>query len=391
MGEPIFVLSASRSGSTLLRLLLETHPEVAGLGETRLAESCEALLGTWGVVSMAVPGQISRPQILENVRYSVSQALDAVVASKGAKRWVDKSLPNVHSISTLAEIFPDAQFICIVRHPFDVVASGLEASPLGFGSFGYAEYVRESPANVVDAILTYWCDTVEKQIEATKSLGVRLQSVRYEDLVREPTKELHALFSFLNLSLPFPSADEVFRTPHGAGSGDFKILFTEEIDASSVGRGSSIPVGVVRVDLLERVNRAASALGYRPIGGDWNQLDNTSIPPCDHVQDVGRCIRILSRPELARSLDSGDPRQHIRLHLYDSNCTGYVVANGISFHPPAAFAGQRVVVSNCDTLCHIVDGSKNLGVAIREGSIRGQAGTAELANLIRTLRELQPR
>jgi sulfotransferase family protein len=45
--EPVFVLCAGRSGSTLLRFLLDAHPELACPPETRLAAMCAQIAGVW--------------------------------------------------------------------------------------------------------------------------------------------------------------------------------------------------------------------------------------------------------------------------------------------------------------------------------------------------------
>jgi hypothetical protein len=42
--SPVFILTASRSGSTLLRFILDSHPDLARPPETLIGSSCAAML-----------------------------------------------------------------------------------------------------------------------------------------------------------------------------------------------------------------------------------------------------------------------------------------------------------------------------------------------------------
>ena len=51
--SPVFVLTSSRSGSTLLRFILDSHPELACPPETTVASACASLLRSWAVLEDA--------------------------------------------------------------------------------------------------------------------------------------------------------------------------------------------------------------------------------------------------------------------------------------------------------------------------------------------------
>src|SRR5580692_4286505 len=53
--DPVFVLCAGRSGSTLLRFLLDAHPDLACPPETRLPWLARQLATAWTVIEDAGP------------------------------------------------------------------------------------------------------------------------------------------------------------------------------------------------------------------------------------------------------------------------------------------------------------------------------------------------
>lgn len=56
------------------------------------------------------------------------------------------------------ELFPNARFICLYRHCFDVVRSAIEVSKYGLFGYGLEEYLRRFPANTVQGLTDYWLD-----------------------------------------------------------------------------------------------------------------------------------------------------------------------------------------------------------------------------------------
>ena len=49
--SPVFVLSASRSGSTLLRFVLDSHPDLACPPETGVTAACAGLMHSWDILA----------------------------------------------------------------------------------------------------------------------------------------------------------------------------------------------------------------------------------------------------------------------------------------------------------------------------------------------------
>jgi hypothetical protein len=274
--SPIFILCAGRSGSTLLRFLLDAHPELACPPETRLPWLCTQLAAAWSVIEDAPlpPGQAGLAPVPEAVIHGLRQSLTPMMTSylarHGKKRYCDKSLGGAQHAGLLRQVWPGARFICLYRHPMDVIGSGIEASPWGMGSYGFESYVASSPGNIVAALARYWADYAGAILSAEAELGDSCLPVRYEDLVSDPEEQAARLFEFAAVA-PAPGiTGQCFTFDRQRyGPGDYKIWSTTEVTASSVGRGWQVPARMIPAELLASINDLAEQLGYVQINEDW--------------------------------------------------------------------------------------------------------------------------
>src|SRR5215831_8838479 len=232
--SPIFVLTASRSGSTLLRFLLDSHPELACPPETGVASACAALARCWLVLGDAasrsartVTDSITLPpHAVAGIRAAIDQAYGDYLRSRGKLRWCDKSLDAHLFADVVAQVYPEAKFICLFRHCMDVIASGVESCPWGVHRFGFDPFVAQNPGNSVAAIGSYWLSCAQTIMGFQEKYAERCHQVRYEDLVSEPEETTAAIFSFLGVQQVPGITRTCFLTPHeGGGPGDEKIWF----------------------------------------------------------------------------------------------------------------------------------------------------------------------
>jgi hypothetical protein len=283
--DPVFVLCNGRSGSTLLRFLLDAHPELACPPETNLPGLCVQLATVWSLIEGA-PLSANRgdepPEVPEAAIVGVRETMDRMVGSylarRGKKRYCDKSLGTARYAPLLARVYPRAQFVCVYRHPMDVIASGLEACPWGLNGYGFDPYIAATPGNAVMALANFWADNVRETLAAEERFPAQCFRLRYEDLVADPEATAAELFAFLGVA-PAPGISQVcFSTERERhGPADYKIWYTSEISSESVGRGWSVPAGMIGPQLLEAINELARKLGYLAIDGDWG----TTGPPAD--------------------------------------------------------------------------------------------------------------
>jgi hypothetical protein len=308
--DPVFVLCAGRSGSTLMRFLLDSHPVFACPAETKLPWLCGLLASAWSVVedvSLAgnpddeaspadgdrdraggsgntgdhgdnSPGDNSKrlrraPEpVLAGLRKSFDPMIASCLARTGKQRFCDKSLGGAMYAGLLRQVWPKAKFISLYRHPMDVIGSGIEASPWGLDGYGFENYVTRFPGNNVAALAEYWLDYTRAIVAAEQRFGPDCLRVRYEDLVAEPEAEAKRVFDFLGAEAVPGITEAMFAGRHQRiGPGDHKIWKTTRVGADSVGRGWDIPLRLIPPPLLAAVNSLAGGLGYMPVTPDWGK------------------------------------------------------------------------------------------------------------------------
>jgi protein-tyrosine sulfotransferase len=281
----VFVLCGGRSGSTLLRFLLDAHPDLACPPETNVPALCGQLATVWSLIEGA-PLSANRgdepPVIPEAAIAGVRHTMDMMVGSylerRGKKRYCDKSLGTARFVELLTRVYPDAKFICLYRHPMDVIASGLEACPWGLNGYGFDAYIAGTPGNSVLAMSRFWADNVTAILRAEELFPDKCHRVRYEDMVSDPEAVAAGIFSFLGVPpAPGVSANCFAPDRERFGPADYKIWHTSKITDDSVGRGWTIPAGLMGPDMQAAVNQLAGQLNYLPVDDSWG----TREPPAD--------------------------------------------------------------------------------------------------------------
>jgi|HubBroStandDraft_1064217.scaffolds.fasta_scaffold04607_8 protein-tyrosine sulfotransferase len=275
--DPVFVLCMGRSGSTLLRLILDTHPDLACPPETMIPALCSQLAVVWSLIEGA-PLSLQRgdapPAIpdaaIAGIRDTMDRMTAPYLARRGKRRYCDKSLGSARYAELLFRIYPRARFLCLFRHPMDVIASGMEACPWGLNGYGFDQYIAGSPGNAVMALARYWHDGASEIAAVQEKHSDRCHRVRYEDMVRDPERVAAGIFEFIGAA-PAPGITQaVFARDHEQfGPADHKIWHTSKISADSVGRSDTVPVGLIPPPILESINGLLGKLGYVTVDEKW--------------------------------------------------------------------------------------------------------------------------
>lgn len=217
---PFFIIGNPRSGTTLLRLLLTSHSKLEVPPESSfivwlyskysdfkysgksLTSFVDDLLASrkfeyWGVERKKLLEylQSRRPNNYAGLIFAV-YLYYAEVKGKSIVKWGDKNNYYLHHVDKLAELFPGALFIHIIRDGRDVACSYREIMKKEIKS----RYAPKLPVNLPD-IAREWAGNI-KAVEASFSkigTGATI-SVRYEDLVREPESILMKVCNFLDVS-----------------------------------------------------------------------------------------------------------------------------------------------------------------------------------------------
>ena len=193
------------------------------------------------------------------------------LARRGKRRFCDKSLGSARFADLLLRIYPGAQFICLYRHPMDVIGSGLDACPWGLNGYGFDQYIGGSPGNAVLALARYWLDHAHADRRGRGDAPGPLPPGPLRGPGRPTPEEVaRGVFEFLGVP-PAPGITRACfsRDRERFGPADHKIWATSQISGDSVGRGESVPAGLILPPVTAAINELAGELGYLPIDPDW--------------------------------------------------------------------------------------------------------------------------
>jgi hypothetical protein len=192
--EPHVVIGGSpRSGTTLLRRLLDEHPAFAGGPESSLF-----LPARIDVARLAHGYGIPGPELAHLLRDSTSQTafIDAFaaryLAARGRRRWVEKTPLNIHHLAWIRAHFPEAPIIHLVRDGRDVVCSMRQHPDRRWVD---GRWVLSDRRRSVTECARRWASSTGAGMAFRSDPGYL--EVRYEDLVGDPTAALTALLRFL--------------------------------------------------------------------------------------------------------------------------------------------------------------------------------------------------
>ncbi len=186
---PVFVVGAVRSGSTLLRLMLDSHPNIANPGE------CDFLFELVGDDGISPDTEVYRNWLGTNriflamglefdESHSYCELMESFIAQLSQ---VDSVLTmNIHrNFHRIPRIFRKARYIHLVRDPRDVARSCI--------GMGWAGHVYRG-VDIWSAAELSW-----DRLKAGLDPGDYLE-VRYEELLCDPVGVLGRICGFLGVS-----------------------------------------------------------------------------------------------------------------------------------------------------------------------------------------------
>jgi SAM-dependent methyltransferase len=206
-GEPIFIVGVPRSGTTLLRVLLDSHPNIAcGPESPWLARGVPSIKNFYRFMAEDPLGYVqsygvSRKRFRKQIADWVDSLFMEYARSCGKDRWAEKTPDHSLEIPFLAELFPNACFVHIVRDGRDVACS---TSILSEERKAISEWHSNNllmddgmvADNTVQNAALRW-HTWLRRIERELSRVRRSYTLRYEDLVAAPEQELKHLMTFI--------------------------------------------------------------------------------------------------------------------------------------------------------------------------------------------------
>ena len=249
MPDPFFIVGNDRSGTTMLRLIVDRGPDAAVPPESMFLTDFAAAFDAggprderaaarlmrevwehpkvrlWGLPAQApaVPTGLPGP---DAYRFIVAAPFEAYAAGHGKPRWGDKTPHYVHHVDHLLRLWPRARFVVLVRDGRDVALS-LRRMPFG--------------PNNAWAAAQWWARGIRAGARAQREHPEAVLTVRYEDLAARPHDEVRRLCEFLGLRyaedmLALEHVDPARIVPDQAAW--FPTLFNG-INTSAVGRWRS--------------------------------------------------------------------------------------------------------------------------------------------------------
>ena len=203
--RPFFVVGNPRSGTTLLRFILSSHPRLyipsetgfipflevdhtahLSLDETRVVlDRIGSLNREWSDLVDEVPafyGTLTEPTLA----HVLDRLYHKQIIEQGAVRWGDKTPSYVRYLPTLFDIFPSAQFVHVIRDGRDAALSAQK-------KWGNRRWYMD-----MYYLLRNWV----RHVERGRAAGLAMPAdayleVRYEDLVKDPEAVVQQICHFL--------------------------------------------------------------------------------------------------------------------------------------------------------------------------------------------------
>ena len=224
-GPPLLILGVRRSGTTLLRVMLDRHSQLAVPDETyfvpqladrhlRGVDADEFLDDVRRVVEWDLPLDRVRARLHDGM--PVGEAIGAVYAvyaeQRGKPRWGDKTPMYMQNLRLLERLFPDALYVHLIRDGRDAALSFL-GMPRGIVTETWMH--PRTPADFA----CQWRTEVAAARRLGRRVGARYLEVRYESLVADVEPALRRICELAGLDYEPAMADyagsvDVSAKPH---------------------------------------------------------------------------------------------------------------------------------------------------------------------------------
>ena len=229
MTGPLILLGVSRSGTTLLRVILDRSPGVAIPDESffvpllarrhggpidaeRFLDDVSRIptVRDWGVSVADLAGRVRSGMLTGE---AITAIYEAYAGAAGKPRWGDKTPMYMRHLALLEELFPDAQYVHLIRDGRDAALSFLQMPE---GTFTRTWAHPRTPAQFA----CLWRREVGDARVLGRRVGeARYHQVRYEELVVDPESVVRGICVFAEIPfeptmLDYVGAVDVSEKPH---------------------------------------------------------------------------------------------------------------------------------------------------------------------------------
>jgi hypothetical protein len=234
---PAFVMCTVRSGSTLLRVLLDSHSQIHSPHEMHLKDIAVKVREGYPEKALREVGLDE-----ERLRFLLwDRMLHRELTEHGKRTLVNKTPSDVFIVDEILRCWRDARFIYLLRHPAAIAKSRQAARP------------QDSPERNAEMVRRY-AQALEDARRAHPGI-----TVRYEDLTAEPERVTRELCAFLGVEWEPTMLDygRVARGAYRSGLGDW----SEKIKSGRIQPADPLPSAD---EVPEKLRPIADAWGYVP-------------------------------------------------------------------------------------------------------------------------------
>ncbi|QYJ06660.1 sulfotransferase family protein [Qipengyuania flava] len=220
--HPLFVLGPMRSGTSLVRRMLNSHPEIACPPESffisqyaSMAQDPDVLAGYEGL-------GFDRPAAVADLARKAGELHEAFRIAQGKPVWADKTPPYTEGVDAIDALFAQRpRYLLVWRHPWDAAHSLAERG-----------WQLDGEDDLLGAALLYVRRNFEAMRAFAESAADRCASVRYSALCDNPEGEFAPALAKLGLAW---HADMLAfgEKPHNFGAEDPIVRGHKTIKRSS--------------------------------------------------------------------------------------------------------------------------------------------------------------
>lgn len=206
--QPFFIIGTERSGSNLLRAILNSHPHISIPHPPHIMKELGPKINRYGDLSIdqnfhhliddviklvrlhfvSWPVELNRDSLFKRSATRSLYSINAIIYEDYAKhmkknRWGCKSTFMIHYIDEILKVHPNAQFIHLVRDGRDVAVSARKSVFNHFHPYYVAKLWSKEQALAIS-----W----RQKIPASQ-----FKTIRYEELIAHPESTVKDVCDFL--------------------------------------------------------------------------------------------------------------------------------------------------------------------------------------------------
>jgi hypothetical protein len=226
---PLFVAGFFRSGTSLVRRILDSHPRIHCPTEIKLFKDFfghyinDPLAHVRFFQSLHSAGA-RQELVLEIMGSAYLQLRRRMAEELGKPRWADKDPEHLLYLDSIEKIAPGFQLILCIRDPRDILSSLAEAR--------FNKTIQPNFGDRLALLVQHW----QSALRFLESNPDRTHVIEYEYLVSQPTESLKGLFAFIDEPYSPDILEKCFGPQVSRGLEDPKLRQTTSIHPNSVAR-----------------------------------------------------------------------------------------------------------------------------------------------------------